>query len=418
MGVDEVNTALATGKVFVIYIPGMDLRNFSELDTPFLSDAFKSYSSATIETQPSPEQLSTLITGTNPGTHGIWQMKLLENAGALRRQKSLFEKLPDFFTTTWQCLRHQFCKDCDVPTMPPNRRKVFELHRLKFHGRKTTQDLLTQLGSAKSVVSHLGSERCKYTFTDKLHDFDWALENTGHGDSRLEFLQFHALDMMGHWVLDTPEKLRQVYRRADELVASFYEKCKQKKVTVFAMTDHGQEKVTAEIDLTANLAELDLDPAEYSYYLQPITARFWFHSARAHKRISAMLQTTAHGTLHTFADLQNFDIHFSNGDYGELYFLADPGYLYFPHDFHYRFVDLAFGLKSSQQRGRIYRPRHLAYQGYLPHHPSEKGWIVPLDDRLHFERDELKLADIAPSLLGALGELPAPFMDGTNRFCH
>lgn len=223
--------------------------------------------------------------------------------------------------------------------------------------------------------------------------------------------------MMGHWVLDTPEKLRQVYRRADDLVASFYEQCKERKVTLFAMTDHGQEKIIAEIDLKGKLAELDLDPAEYSYYLQPITARFWFHSERARQKISAMLRNTANGTLHTFADLRKFDIDFSNGDYGEIYFLANPGYLFFPHDFHHRFVDLAFGLKNHQQRSRIYRPRHLAYHGYLPHYESEKGWIVPLDDRLRFDRKEIKLADIVPSLLGALGEPQAEFMAGTNRLC-
>lgn len=402
-------------KIFVLYIPGMDLRNLSAGNTPFLHQAFRDYSWSRIETLPSPEQLSTVLTGMYPHDHGIWQMKLLGNAGAARNGRAYLEKLPDFLTTTFQCVRHQLCRNCDVPTLPPARRREFEMHRLKFHGRRHTRDLLRQLGDVPSVVSHLGTRDCKYSFSDRLEDFDTAVNNSANGEPRLEIAHLHALDMMGHWVLDTPEKLGAVYRHADAAVQALADKCRSRGITMFAVTDHGQEHITGTINIRRKLRELDLDTAEYSYYLQPITARFWFHTERAREKITELLGKTAHGTALCFGDLRQFGIDFRLPDYGEVYFIADPGYLFFPHDFHHPLVNLVFGLKDRQQRRRLRDPRHLAYHGYLPHHESEKGWIVGFDERLHFQEQAIKLVDIMPSLLSVLGEQKPGFMTGRNR---
>ena len=405
----------ATTNILLLYIPGMDLRNLSESVTPFLSQALQDYSWAEIRTQPSPEQLSTVLTGMNPHDHGIWQMKLVRSAVANQRSRTIWERLPDLLTTTYQCARHQIFHDCDVPTLPPARRKSFEMRRLKLHGRRDTDEVLKQLGDVPSIVTHLGKQQCEYTFTDRLGDFDTAANRVAKGNVKLEFVHMHAVDMMGHWVLDTPQKLRSVYRRADDLIEVIADKCQRNGITMFAATDHGQERVTADIDLRRKISELDLDPVEFSYYLQPITARFWFHTARARQKIMDLLTATGHGTLITFLELEQFDIKFSQPSYGEVYFLADPGYLFFPHDFHHPLVNLVFGLKDSQQRRRLVSPRHTAYHGYLPHYESEKGWIVCLNQKFQFQKKEIKLIDLMPSMLSLLGEAQPQFMTGRNQ---
>ena len=405
-------------RLVLLLIPGLDLRNLSAESTPFLHQAFRDFSWAKIETQPSPEQVSTLVTGMNPHDHGIWQMKRLEGVASAREATALFERFPDLLTTTWQCIRHQLRRDCDVPTLPPRRRKAFEMHRLKFHGRRNTRDLLNQLGAVPSVVSHLGTDRCAYAFTDRLDDFERVADRAALGEVPLEILQMHAVDMMGHWVLDTPEKRAAVYRRADALVERLAEQCSRRGIDLLALTDHGQEPVVASLDLAAKIEALDLDPSEFSYYLQPITARFWTRTERARERLTGLLEATPHGTLLSFADLGAFDIHFADASYGELYFIADPGHLFFPHDFHHPLVNLVFGLKDPQQRSRIHSPRHIAYHGYLPHHESERGWIVALNRRLQFTEPVIKLVDVMPSALSALGEAQPPFMTGRSKLEH
>jgi len=407
--------ARATTNILLLYIPGMDLRNVSPSTTPFLSRAFQNYSSAKITTQPSPEQLSTVLTGMNPHDHGIWQMKLVRSAVANPRKRTILERLPDVLTTTYQCVRHQLCHDCDVPTLPPARRKAFEMRRLKLHGRRNTNELLKQLGDIPSIVTHLGKDQCAYSFTDRLKDFDTAVDRVAKANLKLEFVHMHAVDMMGHWVLDTPQKLQSVYRRADNLIEIMADKCQKNGITMFAATDHGQERVTADINLRQKIRELDLNPTEFSYYLQPITARFWFHTARARQKIVDMLNATGHGTPIKFLELEQFDIKFSKPSYGEVYFIADPGFLFFPHDFHHPLVNLVFGLKDPQQRRRLMSPRHIAYHGYLPHYESEKGWIVCTDPRFQFEKTEIKLVDLMPSMLSLLGEAQPQFMTGQNQ---
>ena len=402
-------------KIFILYIPGMDLRYLSPRDTPFLSQAFQQHSWATIETQPSPEQLSTVITGMNPHDHGVFQMKLLEPAELARKGSRLWEKAPDLLTTTYQCVRHQFCRDCDVPTIPPARRKSFEMHRLKFHGRRTTADLLQQLGDADSIASYLGPGRFEYSFTDRLADFDTVPDRAATGDRQLEFLQLHALDMMGHWVLKTPEKRAAVYKRADKVIGIMSEKCRQRGIAMFAVSDHGQEPVTATIDVRRQVRELDIDPAEFGYYLQPITARFWFHTESARQRITTLFDGMPNGTALRFWELEKFDIKFPTASYGELFFIADPGFLFFPHDFHHPLVNLVFGLKDSQQRSRVFNPLHTAYHGYLPHHDSEKGWIVSLTEDYALRSRQMKLVDLMPSMLHVMGEKQPGFMSGQNQ---
>lgn len=402
-------------RVLVLYIPGLDLRYFSPTDTPFLAQAFDNYSWAKIATQPSPEQLSTVITGMNPHEHGIFQLRLVAPSTALRKRRQLFEKLPDFLTTTYQCVRHQICRDCDVPTIPPARRKYFEMRRLKFHGRRNTDDLLAQLGDVPSIANHLGTDRFAYNFSDRLADFDVIVDRAAKSDRQFEFVHLHAVDMMGHWVLDTPEKRSVVYKRADEVVEKISDNCRRAGIAMFAVTDHGQERVTATINVRRKVQELDLDPSEFDYYLQPITARFWFHSKRARDLITTLFENLPNGTALRFWELKQFDIDFSGASYGELFFIADPGFLFFPHDFHHPLVNLVFGLKDWQQRSRLLNPRHTAYHGYLPHHDSEKGWIVSLNDQFSLQEEEIKLVDIMPSMLHVIGHEKPGFMTGRNQ---
>jgi hypothetical protein len=232
----------------------------------------------------------------------------------------------------------------------------------------------------------------------------------------LEFVQFHALDMLGHWQITTPEGFRQYYGQVDRFVRDLHRKCQARRTRMVLMTDHGQERVETSIDLRRLIRRLDVPRGEFAYFLQPIMARFWCHSERARVAITQMLSEVKQGTAMTYADLHSLGVAFAGPQFGEIYFIADPGCLFFPHDFHHPLVNRVFGLKDWQQRNRLRDPRHVAYHGYLPQHDCEKGFMAVLDDGYVPGSAVIDLVDIAPSLLGLMERERPDWMDGTARF--
>jgi hypothetical protein len=400
----------------VCYIPGLDLRRVGPDQTPYLAELLASHPWAAVQTVPSPEHLSTIVTGMHPHRHRIWQTRLREESGR-SLSKRMIDTLPDFVTTTAQAVIHQLFGCCDVPTIPPRRRRAFDFRRLKFRGRADTEDLLAQLNGVQSIVDVLGTERCRYRFSDRLEDtatlVDEACEEAGVD---LEFVQFHALDMLGHWQIKTPEAFRQYYGLVDRFIRDLHCKCEAKRFGMVLMTDHGQEKIETSIDLARLIRRLDVPRSEFAYFLQPIMARFWCHSERARAAIYQMLGEVKQGTTMSYADMHSLGVEFTGPEFGEIYFIADPGSLFFPHDFHHPLVNSVFGLMDWQQRNRLTDPRHVAYHGYLPRHECEKGFMAVLDDSYEPDSKLISLVDIAPSVLGLMGRELPDWMDGTARF--
>ncbi len=403
-------------KLVFCLIPGLDLRKISPDQTPYIAELLSSQPWATVKTLPSPEHLSTIVTGMKPHRHQIWQTRLREISGRSLSQ-CVVDTLPDFMTTTAQAVIHQLLGCCDVPTIPPRRRRAFDFRRLKFRGRANTRDLLEQLNGVKSIVDVVGKDRCRYRFSDRASDAPRLVAEACEEEGvDLEFVQFHALDMLGHWQIDSPEEFRRYYGMVDGFVRELHRKCEAKRFGLVLMTDHGQERVSTSVDLGRLIRRLDIPRSEFAYYLQPVMARFWFHSERAGMAISQMLSEVKQGIAMSYEEMHCLGVEFTGPEFGELYFIAEPGCLFFPHDFHHPLVNFVFGMKDWQQRNRLWNPRHIAYHGYLPQHECEKGFMAVLDDRYEPDSTVISLVDIAPSLLGLLGREPPDWMDGTSRF--
>ena len=398
------------------YIPGFDLRRIDAEHTPYVAALMAAHPWAIMRTLPSPEHLSTIVTGMQPHRHQIWQTRL-KRTGEPSLVKRAIDTLPDFVTTTAQALVHQAFGCCDVPTIPPWRRRAFDFRRLKFRGRAGTEELLAQLDGVKSIVDVLGEDRWRYRFSDRLADAPRLLEKAcEYPNVELEFVQFHALDMLGHWQIETPEEFRRYYGAVDDFVRDLHRKCEKKGVRMALMTDHGQERVETSVDLGRLIRKLDVPRGEFAYYLQPVMARFWCHTERASVAVAQMLSEVRHGTALSYADMHRLGVHFADRQFGEIYFVAEPGCLFFPHDFHHPLVNCVFGLRDWQQRNRLWNARHIAYHGYLPEHASEKGFLAVLDDRYEADAALIDLVDVAPSLLGLIGREPPGWMDGVARF--
>jgi hypothetical protein len=57
-------------------IPGLDLRHIDPDRTPYIASLLAGCPWAKVRTVPSPEQLSTIITGQHPHHHEIWQTRV------------------------------------------------------------------------------------------------------------------------------------------------------------------------------------------------------------------------------------------------------------------------------------------------------------------------------------------------------
>ena len=128
---------------------------------------------------------------------------------------------------------------------------------------------------------------------------------------KIEILQFHALDILGHWQLDTIDKLEKLYRTVDTFFLKLYEKCESKGIRMVILSDHGQERIIGEINLKNKVSEIDVPESEYNFYIQPVQARFWFHSNRARDQILKILTNTAPGTTLHYEDLGKYNINFT-----------------------------------------------------------------------------------------------------------
>jgi len=166
------------------------------------------------------------------------------------------------------------------------------------------------------------------------------------------------------------------------------------------------------IPLVRTLRKSGVPQTEYSYYCELACARLWFHSERAHKVIVAKLQRLRNCRLLHFSEMHQYQVCFDDARFGEYYLMADAGSIFFPHDFYQPLANLYLGLFGHSQRSRIFNPVHRGNHGYLPHYPSERGFLVLADDGVKVNRKTMALIDFAPTMLDYLGAAIPAYMTG------
>jgi len=182
------------------------------------------------------------------------------------------------------------------------------------------------------------------------------------------------------------------------------------------LNDHGFEAVKDSINLKELLETLGLSLEEYTFFLELSIVRLWFHTDRAQQRITDLLSGLKHVKIFSYLEMDELNLSFRDAKYGEVIGVADPGYIFFPHDFHQPLANLFLGLTDPKQFLRIFDPRQRGNCGYLPQHASEKGIMLVMDERYIATRRKMELIDVAPSLLAMLGREPPASMKGEALF--
>jgi len=397
-------------RLLVCYIPGLDSRRISDAVTPAIAGLIDRYSRVEISTLPNTELVPTLLSGVYPHQHKVWQVSIND-----RRDPTLWQRLtdvlPDVVTTTLQCIRQRLDSGFDLAAIPQRRRREFTLHRFKYTRRAAEPEIMAEFNGYRTVFGLLGSS-ARYRFTYRFDELDMLARELPSPALRFELLEMYALDLYQHWHLDRDDGMRNALQRTDRFVAKLRDRCQRSGHTLALLSDHGQERVTNTIPLVQTLRKSGVAAAEFSYYCELACARLWFHTQHARETLLPKLEKLAHCRLLHYTEMHRFHICFDDARFGEYYLMADAGSIFFPHDFYQPLANTYLGLFGRSQRSRLFNPVHRGNHGYLPHYPSEKGFLVLADRDVRPARNSMELIDFAPTVLAYLGEQVPAYMTG------
>lgn len=371
-----------------------------------MDSLLNSYSWGDMTTLTETNLIPTLITGTYPHVNGYSQVKL--KTGIDTSKRLFVDRLPDWLTSTAQCFIHLFTGSFDLAAVPARRRRFFDITRTKYIPEQTAIDRIAV--NAPTIFNIIGYEKSRWIFSRKFHKLKGLIPGLCSARNQLELFEIYALDVIAHWNLDHDGIMRKYYRQVDVLVKQIHEKCRRNNYTLLLFSDHGQEPVKETIDIKNKLKRLNVKPTEYLFFIDAIKARFWFFTEKARKEITALLASIPHGKMLTHKDFHAYHIKFSDTRFGDTFFLADPGFIFFPHDFHHPLANIFMGFDRQQYR-RLISPHQKGYHGYLPSHGCDHGFVLVADNRYKIQKN-MEIIDFAPSILELLGLQKTRLMRG------
>lgn len=400
--------------LLVCYLPGLDERRLSAELTPNICAARGMFQTVELETIPSTELVPSMIAGVLPHQHKVWQVSL-RSEFRTPVPSSLLDRVPDLVTTTVQCAHHFFDRTYDLAAVPYRRRRRFDLHRFKYTRREADPNSIRIFNGYETIFGVLG-ERAEYVFTKNFHGLDDLATRLPQSDCLLSFVEMYALDLTQHWHLDNVSVMEDALRRTDAFVGRLNEGCKQTGKRLFLLADHGQEIVTGTVPLMKVIRQAGISEREFTLFVELASARLWFHTDRARDAILPRLKALAHTSVFDWREMHQFGVCFEDDSFGEFYVMADAGKVFFPHDFYQPIGNAVLGLMDTHQRQRIMNPVHRGNHGYLPHFPSERGWVTPMDHDISPTCSSGHIIDVAPTLLGLAGVRAPKHMTGRQLF--
>lgn len=401
-------------RLFVCYIAGLDFRRVNGTNTPYIASLFPHFPWMGIRSVPSSDYLPIMLTGLYPPEHGM-EIRIKSNVSE-SLICNLLDRVPEGLTTTFQCLIHLFNSSYDLATVPFWRRRRLEINRTRYISKEVVN--LLQFDGNESIFKILGENNSRYVEIKGIDRFITSLDKMNFGVHELVMMEDYSVDLLQHWYLDDMDRIIEYYKFIDHFFKILHIKLQKRNYTLMLLSDHGQEPIKGTVDIISKIKSIGLHRKEYTYYVEAYRARFWFHTDRARGKISEVLSTIENGVVLSFQDLNNYNLNFQNSDYGELFFLVDPGFIIFPHDFYHPLANLYLGMTDKHQRSRIFNPKHRGYHHYLPHNESEKGFMLLLDDSYHVAKQEAELIDFAPTVLKLLGYEKPDYMKGNCVFTN
>jgi Type I phosphodiesterase / nucleotide pyrophosphatase len=394
-------------RLLICYVPAVDVRAVAAGAFPYIARLLSSCPSVRFRTQPTTDQLATLLTGAWPHEHGLWGPRLKPDWRRRTPAQRLVDLLPDIATTTGQCALHALNGPIDLATMPPRRHRRFDWLRFNIKQMNDVGKVLQPINGMASLCTVVGPSRSRYVYHDDYWDLDRLFDSVGNGDFVLEMVDVHCLDHLQHWNMNDPARITEFLRGVDSFVARLHAKSQSRSLGFVVLSDHGMEPVDRVVDLRKVLDGLDLPADAWDVFIENTKATLWFHDARAGARIADALRASGLGTLVGREEMRRYNLVFDDDRYGSAYFYAPPGSTFFLNDFHQPLASLVRTVLDRQQRRRFRVPWHQADHGYLPDNDCEVGFMLLAEEGYEADQETVALIDLAPTLLDLLG-LPRP----------
>ena len=403
-------------KTLLCFIEGCDFNRINSENTPFLSRSLNKYPHARITSHPTTDPLPSILTGKHPHEHRIFDVILKADSSKKNVIKRLFQHLPDSVTTTLQCFLYLISNSCDLPRMSPKRRDKFQIVRTKSYKNKNNCNALLEINNLDTIFNIIGKEKCRYSYTTSSNLQKKFLGKVGRGEYVLEFLEIYSLDLVQQWNMDKLAIVDNFYNVTDVFLSNLYEKCCENGVALILLSDHGHDEIIGAIDILNSLKNLDIHENEYSYFIQAPMARFWFHNNIARNSALELFDNINELSSFTWQELDKFNLVFPDSRYGEVFCMTKPGYIFFPDDFVQPVADLILGLLDKKQRARIFDPKFRGNHTFLKEYNSSKGFLTIFDDNCTAISPEIKIVDVAPSLIDFMGYRVPKTMSGNPMF--
>ena len=322
---------------------------------------------------------------------------------ALPLTNRMIDLLPDRWTTAWQCVRHRFNRDYDLPTIEPRRRRRFELHRIKvqrrFGGGDTGSLHQDGVQSLFSLLKGQSLYRTIFSFADVPSDPSQLVT----GEPSLDFLELYAFDLFCHWNLDRTDAVQNQLHILDRVIERLCARAERLGLKALLVVDHGQERVRHTLNLCRILRDSGVPRDDYLFYIEVCNARFWFFTETARKVLSERLSRIERATFLSAAEMEKYHIHFAESEgFGDAYLITDPGTIFFPHDFYHPLVNWYMARNTPEQAARKSSPVHRGYHGHLPANPVDTGYVAACSPGVEALAKKGELIDFAPSVLNLL----------------
>ena len=211
-------------------------------------------------------------------------------------------------------------------------------------------------------------------------NFEEANAAVDGGEVELMYLFTAGLDATMHRHGPEHPKVTEAFTRFGHRVEALYERAQKRYADVFIylFSDHGMTRVTRQSDLRPRFEKLGLQfGRDYHAVWDSTMARFWFNDVPARRDALTYLQAQPEGRLLAEAELQAWGCDFPDQQFGEHFFLLEPGALFVPS-----FLNLGFVA---------------GMHGYAPEHPDSRAcWLTN-----HPTATARRLVDIYPVMRAA-----------------
>jgi hypothetical protein len=346
--------------LITVEIDALEAEHVNNRDMPFLYSLAKRYYTSRIATSLTFTQFVEVFAGLRPQESGIWTMfkkgdksvygwtkmvRPLFDLTKILGMESLNTKVIDVLTNLRLLLRGKtyFATKSRIPIRYLHNFTWFSKDSISkegiLTGRKTIFDELSDANMDYAFISlpYIRSGNSSRICSKDSDEYAVKKAIEVFRKKRLRYIHIYlkGVDSITHkHGLDSPI-VKAKRREIDSILERLYRSIKKGNENAGFMffSYHGMVKVRGELNIKAELDKANIvEGKDYLGFYESTIARFWC-TEMVGKRIKEALKYVKGGRVLSDKDRKKFGIDFSSNEYGDVFFLAEPGILLLPNYF-------------------------------------------------------------------------------------